>query len=175
MLDLVVERGLHDAPMSLLAQRSGASPGIIYHYFASKDELIEAVYQRIASQKREALLGDFSASQEPRETLLRLWLNAYTFYRAHQKEVRFLDQYLNSPLCKSQGDGQAQPADPAAVRILEWMRPRSQGGLLKELPAVAIQSMTLGLAMQLAKAQESFAESTLRAIAETVWNALVAD
>jgi AcrR family transcriptional regulator len=44
MLDLIVERGFHDAPMSVLAKRSGASPGVIYHYFPSKDDLIHAVY-----------------------------------------------------------------------------------------------------------------------------------
>jgi AcrR family transcriptional regulator len=31
MLDLVVERGFDNAPMSVLAKRSGASPGVIYH------------------------------------------------------------------------------------------------------------------------------------------------
>ena len=40
MLDIVVERGFHDAPMSLVAQRSGASAGVIYHYFASKEDII---------------------------------------------------------------------------------------------------------------------------------------
>lgn len=47
MLDLIVERGFHDAPMSLLAKRSGASAGVIYHYFPSKDDLIHAVYLRV--------------------------------------------------------------------------------------------------------------------------------
>jgi len=32
MLDLVGEHGFHNAPMSLLAKRSGASVDVIYHY-----------------------------------------------------------------------------------------------------------------------------------------------
>ena len=51
MLDLIVERGFHDAPMSVLAKRSGASAGVIYHYFPSKDELIRAVYERVKAVK----------------------------------------------------------------------------------------------------------------------------
>ena len=49
MLDIVVERGFHDAPMFLIVQRSGASAGFIYHYFSSKEEIIHAVYESIRS------------------------------------------------------------------------------------------------------------------------------
>ena len=40
-LNLISERGFHDTPMSLIAKASGASTGIIYHYFASKEELAD--------------------------------------------------------------------------------------------------------------------------------------
>jgi AcrR family transcriptional regulator len=46
MLDVVVERGFHEAPMSLIEKRSGASAGVIYHHFASKEEIIQALYER---------------------------------------------------------------------------------------------------------------------------------
>jgi len=44
MHDIVVERGFHDALMSLIAQRSGASARVIYYYFSSKEEIIHALY-----------------------------------------------------------------------------------------------------------------------------------
>jgi TetR/AcrR family transcriptional regulator, repressor of fatR-cypB operon len=47
MPDLVVEGRLEDAPIAPLAGKSGASPGVIYHYFASKNDLIDAVYERV--------------------------------------------------------------------------------------------------------------------------------
>jgi len=46
MLDIVVERGFHDAPMSLVAERSGASTGVIYHHFASKEKIIQVLSVR---------------------------------------------------------------------------------------------------------------------------------
>lgn len=173
MLDLVVKRGLHDAPMATLAKKSGASPGVIYHYFPSKDDLIRAVYERVDRVKHETLFRGYSDRMGAREGLLHIWLNAYEFYRNHAKEARFLDQYLNSPYCK--GAKQEDAKDPTMKRIVKWLRPRKHGGVMRDLPPEAIDSLTLGLAASLAKAQKEFSKSTLTEIAETVWKAVAED
>lgn len=172
MLDLVVKRGLHDAPMSVLAKKSGASPGVIYHYFPSKDDLIYAVYERVAAVKHEALFKGYSESESAREALLRMWLNAYDFYRTRSKEARFLDQYLNSPHCKRAAEDGKDAKDPAMKRIVKWLRPKKHGGILRDLPSEAIDSLTLGLAASLARADKDFSRATLCQIAETVWAAI---
>lgn len=175
MLDLVVKRGFHDAPMSVLARKSGASPGVIYHYFPSKDALIRAVYERVTAVKNDALFKGYSDRMTAREALLHLWLNAYGFYRTHSKEARFLEQYVHSPYCRSTGEDGKQGPDLTMKRIIKWLRPKKHGGLLRDLPAEAIDSLTLGLAASLAKAPTSFSKSTLREIAETVWTAIAAE
>ena len=43
-LDLISERGFHGTPISMIAAESGVSTGIIYHYFANKEELIYDLY-----------------------------------------------------------------------------------------------------------------------------------
>jgi len=168
MLDLVVERGLHDAPMSAVADRSGASPGVIYHYFTSKDDLIRSLYERVAATKRDAFLEGYSEQASPRDALQRVWMNAYRFYRSHPKELRFLDQYLNSTYCSAGGDSPG----PGFARIDKLMRPKRQGGIMKDLPQEAIESLTLGLASSLARAPRAFSTATLAKIADTVWAAI---
>src|SRR5215469_2734480 len=168
MLDLVVERGLHDAPMSAVADRSGASPGVIYHYFPSKDDLIRSLHEKVAALKRDAFLEGYSDALPARETLLRVWLNAYRFYRTHPRELRFLDQYLNSTYCSNA----SQAPERGFERIAQLLQPRTKGGIMKDLPPEAIQSLTLGLASDLARAPKAFSTSTLRHIAETVWAAI---
>src|SRR6266700_5135309 len=93
VLDIVVERGFHDAPISLVSQRSGASPGIIYHYFSGKEEIIQALYERIRAAKIEAIVGDFSPEKDPRDIFLQSCRNVYSFYRKHQREMSFYEQY----------------------------------------------------------------------------------
>jgi AcrR family transcriptional regulator len=155
MLDLVVERGFDNAPMSVLAKRSGASPGVIYHYFPSKDDLIHAVHERVVSIKHEVFFEGVSPDESPREALLRVWLNAYRFYRSHRKETRFLDQYLNSSYC-GKAEGAEELAHPESARILKWLQPKSKGGIIRDLPAEAIHGLTLGLAASLAKHPSHF-------------------
>ena len=169
MLDLVVERGFHNAPMSLLAKKSGASPGVIYHYFPSKDDVIHALYKHVDAIKREELLKGYSKKMAPKEALLLVWMNAYWFYRKHRKEMSFLDQYLHSPYCES---GEAEAEDDTVERIKKLNRPKKKGGLMKDLPPEAIHSLTLGLASDLAKAPKEFSKGTLREIADVVWAAI---
>jgi len=175
MLDLVVKRGLHDAPMSVLAKRAGASPGVIYHYFQSKDEVIRAVFERVEKVKHEAFFKGYSEKMSARDALLQLWLNAYDFYRTHAKEARFLDQYLNSPYCRAADRDGKEAKDPTMKRIVKWLRPKKHGGILRDLPPEAIDSLTLGLAASLARASTEFSKATLREIAETVWSAIAAE
>ena len=172
MLDLVVERGFDNAPMSILAKRSGASPGVIYHYFPSKEDLIQAVYERVASIKHEVFFEGVSADESPRDALLRIWLNAYSFYRSHRKETRFLDQYQSSSHCGAGAESPPDFANPERARILKWLRPKKKGGILKDLPPEAVHGLTLGLAASLAKAPRAFSTATLKSVAETVWDAI---
>jgi AcrR family transcriptional regulator len=171
MLDLVVKRGFHDAPMSLLAKKSGASPGVIYHYFPSKDDVIRALFERVESLKHEAFFKGHSDRLSPREALLQMWLNAYDFYRTHAKEARFLEQYLSSPYCKVEED-EKPIQDPAVKQVVKWLRPKRHGGLLKDLPPEAINSLTLGLAATLARSSTSFPRAKLKQIADAVWTAI---
>src|SRR5207245_11267569 len=44
-LDLIRQRGYEETTMRAIAEKAGVSLGNAYHYFQSKDHLIEAFYQ----------------------------------------------------------------------------------------------------------------------------------
>ena len=93
MLDVVVERGFHEASMSLVSERAGASAGVIYHHFASKEEIIQALYERVRKLKGTSFLDGYSPAMDAKEAFVLIWANGYRFYRKHQREMRFLEQY----------------------------------------------------------------------------------
>ena len=174
MLELVAERGFHDAPMSLVAKRAGASTGIIYHYFPSKDDLIRALYLHV-----KATLGAFLAeghiSGVPVDQLFgRVWMNAYRFYRTHQQEMRFLDQYESSPYRMPSSEVEAGlRQDPNFVLLADVFRPKSSGGSLKDLPVEALWELSVGVAGRLAKRAIPLEPEILEQVAAACWEAVV--
>ncbi len=171
MLDIVVERGFHDAPMSLVAERSGASTGVIYHHFASKEEIIQALYERIRGLKIQALLGDFSSDQKPRELFLQGCLNSYNFCRKHPREMRFYEQYEHAGFPCASGIEEDKRVE-AYARLFSS---KSKGGVLKEWPAEVIQELTLNVVTRLASQPRQLPESMLLEIARSMWELLKAN
>jgi AcrR family transcriptional regulator len=176
MLDLVVERGFHNSPMSLVAERSGASAGVIYHYFESKEAVIHALYERVKSMKHDMMLEGYSTAASPDVVFVKIFCNAYHFYRGRSKESRFLELYENSPFKESfELTGKQRAAVETQDRLLKLFGPKKSGGILKNLPADVIEELSLGLAARLAKKTEPLKPAMLRKVAATAWEALVAD
>lgn len=175
MLDLVVERGFHDAPMSLLAKRAGASAGVIYHYFASKDEVIHAVYLHVKSLKLQSMLEGQVPNASFKQAYLQMYVNAYNFYRTHLRETRFLDLYENSTFCDQNPPTPAADLQPDIAEFMKAFRPKSEGGVLKNLPIAAIYEFAFGTARQLAKKDMVLDSSELKNVALASWAAISDD
>jgi len=171
MLDIVVERGFHDAPMSLVAQRSGASAGVIYHYFASKEEIIQALYERIRALKRASILEGFTLEQDPRDTFIQGCLNTYTFYRKHKREMRFYEQYTHAGFTCA---AETALADERAAAFARRFSSQSKGGVLNEWPPEVLNELALNLIVRLASQPRKLPESLLREIADSIWQVVKA-
>ena len=175
MLELVAERGFHDAPMSLVAERAGTSAGIIYHYFPSKDELIRALYLHVKAKMGRFLIEGQVLDMPAEQAFQRVWMNAYRFYRTHQQEVKFLDQYENSPYCGGSPEMEALvQQDQNIALVMNLFRPRSAGGPLKDLPREAVAELTIGVAGRLAKRVKPLKTKALEEIAAACWKAVTA-
>ena len=167
MLDVVVERGFHEAPMSLISERSGASAGIIYHYFKSKEEIIGELYGRVRDMKRTRLLDGYTPEMKAKDAVTHVWINAYNFYKQHQRDMRFLEQCEAAavvvPLNKSVAP------DPRQIDFERRFKGRSQGGVLADLPASVLHEITLGLAARLARQPGKLTRAEQSAVADRVW------
>jgi AcrR family transcriptional regulator len=172
MLEVVAERGFHDAPMSLIAKRSGASAGVIYHHFSSKEEIIQALYQRLSELKRRQILAGYTPGTDARDAFVQVALNAYRFYRQHQRELRFLEQFeLAGFPCPP------PPTLEEEAQVSDFERrftPRSRGGVLNELPDDVYRELTMGVILRLAKLPKELSESTLQELAQKVWEVVKA-
>src|SRR5215207_3457998 len=149
-LELIAERGFHGAPMSLVAQRAGVSAGIIYHYFASKEALIHALYHQIEADFSRALLSGSPQSLPLAEAFTQIWLNAYRFYRSHPHEARFLEQYKHSPFHQATAVPDEMLADGDFAFLAQLFAANPADRPIKDFPFDVIYELTLGVAARVA-------------------------
>ncbi len=148
-LDLLVENGFHNTPMSSISKEAGVSAGIIYHYFDSKEALILELYREIKTKFMALLFAGEPHKLESIEAMAQIWLNAYHFYVSHPKETLFLEQFENSPyakMCVHEFEDKFKP-------ILEWIEVQMNNGKILNLPFDVLNDLTFGVALALAKKQ----------------------
>ena len=97
-LRLIVARGLESTPMSLIASQAAVGMGTIYHYFESKEELVNALYRKLKLRVHEAMLDGYAADAPLRQRFFCIWRNLFRFYLANPDLFQFLDQYSLSPV-----------------------------------------------------------------------------
>ncbi len=94
---LLVKQHGFQAPMSLIAKNAAVAAGTIYHYFASKDQLICEMYQfnkqKIILVIKQVLKEDASY----KDKFFKMWMSMYKFYTENTDVLIFFEQYINSP------------------------------------------------------------------------------
>jgi AcrR family transcriptional regulator len=175
-LELIAERGFHGAPMSLVAQRAGVSAGIIYHYFASKEELIHALYRQIEADFSRALLVGGPQSLPLAGAFKQIWLNAYRFYHSHPHEARFLEQYKHSPFHQATEVPDELLADGDFAFITQLFTADPADRPIKDFPFEVIYELTLGVAARVAyhyaADEHAIDDRLLEQIAAACWQAI---
>ncbi len=74
-LSLIIEKELQATSMSLIAKKSGISTGSIYHYFDSKETIINELYKAIVLFNGEYVLQNVYTDEPLRTRLERAWEN----------------------------------------------------------------------------------------------------
>jgi AcrR family transcriptional regulator len=167
-LKVAAKHGLTGLTMSQIAKEAKASPGIIYHYFESKDEIITTLFNTIEDDYFKALTAGQPFEMEFRESLKYVWLTTFDYFLNRPEELVFYEQYKNSIYYDKHGKIEDNPKWAAFSKVL---RGYIEQGLMKDWPFEVLYHMTSGLAARLAKLQHAGAISldrkTLEAIADT--------
>ena len=97
-LELVIEKGIHNTPMSLIAEKARVGMGTIYNYFPSKEKLINALYLKLKEDEAAYMLNNFKVGMSVRQSFFFFWTNILSYFISHPKEFQFLEQFYFSPL-----------------------------------------------------------------------------
>jgi AcrR family transcriptional regulator len=74
-----------------VAEKARVAAGTIYHYFESKDALVNAVFQRWKQAMAAEILRDFPFQGSAREQFRTVWERMADFAVAHPREFAFIE------------------------------------------------------------------------------------
>lgn len=171
-LNLISERGFYNTPMSLIAKTSGVSTGIIYHYFANKEELINELYKEIKLKILKAMLADYSEGEPLKERFLEIWYNYIRYSLQNPTKGLFLDQFENSPLVDHVQEDFAEDVAPFFHLFEQGIRE----GVFVSLPPLVLFELSFAPAAALVKRHiAGFVEmddELMQAVANACWKAI---
>lgn len=173
-LELISERGFYNTPMSLVAKTSGVSTGVIYHYFSSKEELINELYKEIKLEIIQAMLADYSENLSFKERFLDIWANFIRYSQNHPTKGSFLEQFENSPLIKHVME---EDFMNAVGPFFAFFQQGVEEGVFKPLPPVVLFDLGFGTAVSLVKRHIAgvivLDDALMQATADACWIAII--
>lgn len=140
-LDLFVERGFHGTSVPSVADKAGVAAGTIYHYFASKEALVNALYKRWKAEISTRLVVDFPHDRPVREQFRILWERMADFAISHPKELAFLELHHHG----SYLDGDSHKIESHTLGFgIEMVRRAQAAQAIKPLDATLLVELVNG-------------------------------
>ncbi len=172
-LNLITERGFHNTPMSMVAKASGASTGIIYHYFTGKEELINELYREIKLEAIQVTLAGYSEELSFHKRFLKVWFNVVSYSLHNPKKGTFLEQFENSPYLKpSLQEDYSKKIAP----LFSFFQQGVKEDIFKDLPLPVLLDLTFKPAISLAKQHIAgvivLDDELMQAAANACWDAV---
>ena len=94
---LVAENGLHNTPMSKICKLSGVSAGTVYHYFESKEELINKLYIHVKIEIGKKVFKEYNMADELKVRFEKIWKNFFYYLCENPVTFSFIEQCSNNP------------------------------------------------------------------------------
>jgi AcrR family transcriptional regulator len=172
-LELFVERGFHGTSVPSVAERAGVAAGTIYHYFDSKEALVNSLYKRCKREISARIVDDFPFGRPVREQFRTIWERMADFALAHPKELAFLELHHH----RSYLDEESRSIENQVIEFGVAMVERAQGEqAIKPLPAPMLVELVNGAFLGVFRAgiegRVPFTKATLMEAEQCSWEAV---
>ncbi|MCC3381656.1 TetR/AcrR family transcriptional regulator [Paenibacillus farraposensis] len=141
-LGILIEKDLQATSMALIAKQSGVSTGNIYHYFGSKEAIINELYKAIVRFNGEFVLKGFYDTNDFRQRFERVWDNYVRLSLEYSQGFRFLEQYSFSPYIYPESKEEAYAGGWCGPMNKLYAEAIDRGLFVKENPAALVQMHT---------------------------------
>lgn len=147
-VSLAGELGLAGITMKRVASLAGMTPGNLYLYYKSKEELIQATYLDLKAKAVTAYISGLDATQPFQALLKQLWDNIFGYQLRNPQEVVFTNQCLQSAFVPRE---MLEKGEVMLAPILSILERGKHEGMFRDLPTRVIGIMLWGVIAESAK------------------------
>ncbi len=173
-LRLVRQHGFHGSPMSQIAQEANVATGTIYHYFASKDELIIELFKHCKRRIGHAMFKPEEEQWPYHERFVAIWLNLVRFYIAEPAILSFMEQFFSSPYAKTVIEDECHIQ--LQNEMAKFLQQGVHGGHIKQMDINIISAAFIGTVTATAKrhihGHYSFSETSMNEMVAIIWDGI---
>lgn len=129
-LKLFTTYGFHGTPTSRIAREAGVATGTLFHYFATKQDLIDELYLECKSALIKTVV-DIAQDKDDTETWLRMaFTNSVKWAIKNREKYLFFEQFYNSPNISSMTREEGNNRARVLFELIEFARKK---GILKNI------------------------------------------
>ncbi|MZQ81295.1 TetR family transcriptional regulator [Paenibacillus sp. 5J-6] len=96
-LNVIIQKELQATSMALIAKESGVSTGNIYHYFKSKEDIVNELYKAIITFNGNYVREGLQQGETIREKFELGWHRVIDLGKKYPQGFQFIEQYSFSP------------------------------------------------------------------------------
>ncbi len=135
-------KGFHASRVGDIAVEAGAAHGLLYHYFSSKDELLETIFRETWSSLLESLNGIYERGGSVHDQLRRVAAVVLGSWKQDPDLIRVLVREVTRSPQLQREVGEIEQALEALARIVE--RGQQNGELRSEIDPLIAATVVYG-------------------------------
>ena len=143
-LRLFVDNGYHGTPTSKIAKESGVATGTLFHYFKTKEDLINSLYISLKAEKAESIKKAIDDDLPVKENLKIFLFHMVQQFLKNKYSFMFFKQYYASPFVtdKTREEGMKEFS-----MIIGFFEKATEDGILKDVPENLMMDLVNSLLM----------------------------
>ena len=141
-LELFARRGFEGTSVDVIVKRAGVAAGTVYRYFASKEALVNELFQHWERARVEAIFFDYPWRADPRGQFRLYWQRLATFARQNPSAYVFLEMHWHTPYLD---EASRDLRDQCIARGDETLGSMREKGAVKDIEPHLIMSLVSGV------------------------------
>jgi TetR/AcrR family transcriptional regulator, repressor of fatR-cypB operon len=140
-LECFVERGFHGTAIPQIAEKADIAAGTIYHYFASKEVLVNALYRSLKAAVAQRVFAAFPQSATTRVQFEVMWNEMVAYAMNNQTAFAFIELHNHASYIDAESLAIDRNIKDFACTVIQRAQ---RDGLVKPLDARVLMELMFG-------------------------------